>query len=258
MTDGLSDEPTPDKPNRHAVTRQWTVDAFMAIKHLLESKGLNPSLQIITRDSWMGSADFIDMATMLKSAPQAAFMKGANTTLALDLHNYQMYTTHDDAIDQAMHIQAACAWGVPLKRTRDAGLPVHVGEWTALTKICVRSDGSTMAGTSCKPSDGPGCQCTSADSATWNSRVVAQVRRYVEAQLDVFAANADGDFVWTFGGAGGWGVDNLTRVGAFPSPVTARSYIKQCSSRHGQGRLPEPSFPDPKTLPGQDKPLGSL
>jgi len=57
---------------------------------------------------------------------------------------------------------------------------------------------------------------------------VEVVRRYVEAQLDVWEANTMGWFLWGFGGPGGWGIGNLVAAGVMPSPVTERLYPGQC------------------------------
>ena len=129
--------------------------------------------------------------------------------LALDLHNYQLYTPAQNARTQPMHIVAACNWSVKLTTARTA-MPVYVGEWSALTHICV--DGS----------------CATDDTTDWSPGLVKQIRRYVEAQMETFERFGDGWFLWSFGGPGGWGIDNLIEVGAVPNPVGDREYSGEC------------------------------
>ena len=166
----------------------------------------------------MGPTQFVPLAQDLTSPVQT------KRTFSVDQHNYQLYTDADNALTQPQHIQKACAWGEDLAKTK-ATMPVYVGEWSALTKVCVKQDGSTVAGDSCSEE---GCSCSSADTSKWSQGLVEQVRKYVEAQLDTFEANSNGWFLWSYGGPGGWGVDNLIDVGAFPNPVTERKFGGQC------------------------------
>lgn len=58
--------------------------------------------------------------------------------------------------------------------------------------------------------------------------MVEQVRRYVEAQLDVFEESTSGYFMWAAKRPGGWGFLNGIRKWRIPNPVTSREYTKQC------------------------------
>jgi glucan 1,3-beta-glucosidase len=201
--------------NSFGVSQQWAADAYRAIKAV----ATNPHLVVVTHDSFQGPTAFAPVARALGPAAAAA------RDFAVDTHNYQLYTDADNALTQAEHIRKACAWAADLRAAR-ASLPVYVGEWSALTNVCVHADGSSTAGTSCSAS---GCQCvSSADPKAWNVRTVEAVRRYVEAQLDVWEASTDGYFLWTFGGPGGWGLGNLVAAGAMPNPVTERKFPGQC------------------------------
>ncbi len=60
--------------------------------------------------------------------------------------------------------------------------------------------------------------------------MVEQVRRFVEAQLDVYESSASGYFIWAAKGPGGWGFLNGIGNGAIPNPVTSRKYPGQCGS----------------------------
>ena len=140
--------------------------------------------------------------------------------------NYQLYDDSDNSEDQPSHIKEACGWGPDLATTKQS-MPVVVGEWSALTNICVKSDGSTYGTESC---DGSG-NCATCPTNTWTPALVEQVRKFVEAQLDTFEANSNGHFIWNFksGTNSGWSVYDLIEVKAFPSPITDRQYSPQCS-----------------------------
>ena len=210
---------------------KWATATFNAAQALINQLDVNPNLLIITHDSFEGPTNFVLATQLLQSLHPAgaSLPAGQTTTFAVDVHNYQLYSKSDNALDQPSHIREACTWAKPLASTRAAGLPVYVGEWSALTNICVRADGSTFAGIHCDASrDGKGCQCTTAPALEWNKNVVAAVRQYIETQMDIWMQNTDGDFFWSFGAPGGWGVENLIKVGAFPSPFPERRFPPQC------------------------------
>jgi glucan 1,3-beta-glucosidase len=200
-------EPTANSPNNFDVSKQWSLDAYNTAQKVIENKNLN----FFTHDSFRGPKNFIDIGTGLK-------------TFGVDQHNYQLYTDEDKAMNQQQHIAKACGWASDLAETK-ASIPVIVGEWSGVTNICVNPDGSTTAGNSCSTE---GCQCASDDVKSWNPQLVEQVRRYVEAQLDVYEQNSNGYFVWSYGGPGSWGPENLIANGAWPQPLTERKYPGQC------------------------------
>ena len=213
----LIDEPQAGSPNDFSTSKTWATTTYDALQSTIKTKSLNPSINIITHDSFMGPTQFVPLAEDLASpVPKRTF--------SVDQHNYQLFTDADNALTQPQHIAKACGWGSALAATK-ATMPVYVGEWSAITKICVKADGETVAGDSCSEES---CSCTQQDTSQWSSGVVEQVRRYVEAQLDTFEASSNGYFVWSFGGQGGWGVDDFIEVGAFPNPVTERKFGSQC------------------------------
>lgn len=61
--------------------------------------------------------------------------------------------------------------------------------------------------------------------------MVEQVRRFVEAQLDVFESSTSGYFMWSAKGPGGWGFLNGIKKGVIPNPVTERKYPGQCGGK---------------------------
>ena len=181
---------------------------------------MNKALQILTHDSFMGIKKFIPYASKLASPIN-------RPTFGVDQHNYQLYTDVDNSLDQPAHIKKACGWASDLAMTRSS-MPTVVGEWSALTNICVDQSGQSYPFSSSPVKAGTGF-CTLDDSKSWNTRLLEQVRRYVEAQLDVYEANSDGYFIWSFKAGGGWGLYNLIDVGVFPQPITQRRYLGQCS-----------------------------
>ncbi|TVY19322.1 Glucan 1 [Lachnellula arida] len=210
----LTNEPMAGFPNDLNVTRQWTQDAYAAVK----AKVTNPNLQILMQDAYAGIDTWIPTA-------EEIIGKGSKT-FAMDTHLYQLYTPADNSLNQAQHINQACGW-VDQLSTSNAVVPTYVGEWATQTNICVNPDNSTSAGTSCTVT---GCQCQADAFSTWNSAMIAQTRMFVEAQLDVFEASSSGYFAWSLKAPGAWGFLNGVNGGIIPNPVTARAFPKQCTN----------------------------
>jgi len=66
----------------------------------------------------------------------------------------------------------------------------------------------------------------------WNDKMKEQVRRFVEAQLDVFESSSSGYFMWSAKGPGGRGFLNGIKAGTIPNSVTERKYPGQCMITH--------------------------
>ena len=216
----IVNEPKPSAPNSFSTSQSWATDAYTALQQTISENGLNPYLQVITHDSFMGPTKFVPLVSKVTSPVD-------KPTFGVDQHNYQLYTDTDNDRDQPAHIQDACSWSDALSKTKPS-MPVIVGEWSALTNICVKSDGTTYGSSSC---DGSG-NCATCPTNTWSPALVEQVRKYVEAQLDTFEANSNGHFIWNFkaGSNSGWSVYDLIEAKAFPSTITDRQYPPQCSS----------------------------
>ena len=220
----LTNEPISYGNNVFSVTQSWAQEAYAAVK----AEVANENLVIVMHDAFQTPLAWMDVAKGLIS--------GGARTFGVDTHLYQLYTDTENTYTQAQHITEACGWAANLA-TANAVMPTYVGEWSAATNICVNPDGSTTAGTSCSVS---GCQCQSADFSTWNDAMVEQVRKYIEAQLDVFESSSSGYFMWAAKGPGGWGFLNGIGNGVIPNPVTSRKYSNQCggsSRREIRGAL---------------------
>jgi glucan 1,3-beta-glucosidase len=210
----LTNEPISWSANQFSVTQSWAQSAYSSVKSVVE----NENLVIVMHDAFEGASAWTSVADSL--------IKGGAKTFGVDSHLYQLFSDSDNTLTQAQHITEACGWATNLAAA-NAVMPTYVGEWSAATNICVNPDGSTTAGTSCSVS---GCQCQSADFSSWNNDMIEQVRRFVEAQLDVYESSTSGYFIWAAKGPGGWGFLNGIGNGAIPNPVTSRKYPGQCGS----------------------------
>jgi glucan 1,3-beta-glucosidase len=208
----MVNEPISWGNNNFETTQSWTQKAYSAVKAEVENEGL----VIVMHDGFQGGTAWTAVATDI--------LDGGARTFGVDQHLYQLFTDQYNAMDQSQHITAACGWAANLA-IANAIMPNYVGEWSAATNICVNPDGSTTAGTSCSTS---GCQCQVEDFSKWNKNMIEQVRRFVEAQLDVFESSTSGYFIWAAKGPGGWGFLNGIGNGAIPNPVTERKYPNQC------------------------------
>ncbi|KAG9246241.1 putative glucan 1,3-beta-glucosidase [Calycina marina] len=209
----LTNEPISWGANDNTKTMNWAKDAYHAVKKVAENK----DMVIVMHDAFMGGQKWTDTAKSV--------MTDGVKDFGVDTHMYQLFVGADNKLTQQEHIQKACGWSTQLKKANDV-MPIFVGEWSAATNICVKSDGSTVGGTSCSDD---GCQCQSASMDSWNNKMKEQVQRFVEAQLDTFEANASGYFIWSAKGPGGWGFMNGIKAGVIPNPLTTRKFPGQCS-----------------------------
>ena len=209
----LTNEPISWGNNVFSVTQSWTEQAYAAVKAEVE----NEDLVIVMHDAFEGPLAWTSVAEKL--------IGDGTKTFGVDTHLYQL-TGIEGTYTQQQHIAQACGWAANLTAA-NAIMPTYVGEFSAATNICVNPDNSTTGGTSCSVA---GCQCQSADFSDWNADMIAQVRMFVEAQLDVFETSSSGYFMWAAKGPGGWGFLNGIGNGAIPNPVTSRMYPGQCAS----------------------------
>ncbi|KAF2836893.1 glycoside hydrolase family 5 protein [Patellaria atrata CBS 101060] len=217
----MVNEPISWGANQFNITKQWATDIFPALKDAAENK----DLQIIAQDAFMGSRNWLDVSAILNPN----FSSVGTAGFAVDSHYYQVFVEEDNQLTQEGHILKACGWGNDLLPARIDGLPVYVGEWSSATNICIHANGTVIPGFTC---DAVGCQCQSSTPIEqWNELMVEQVRKYVEAQMDVWEQYTSGYFFWSYKGPGGWGFLSGTEKGTIPSPVTSRLYRPQCVLR---------------------------
>jgi glucan 1,3-beta-glucosidase len=210
----LTNEPISWWPNNFDVTKSWAKDAYEAVKAIV----VNKDLIIVMHDGFRGPPAWISVAKELNA-------NESKPVFGIDTHLYQVYGEEDNMLTQKQHIEKACSWASSLAYANKI-VPTYVGEWSSETNICVDKNGATTPGTSCSSE---GCQCQSAHFTKWKTELVEQVRRYVEAQMDVFEQSTSGYFMWAAKGPGGWGFLNGIHNGVIPNPVTSRKFPKQCS-----------------------------
>ena len=209
----IVNEPISYSPNNIATTRQFAQDAYTAIK----TAATNPALTVVMHDAFQPLSTWSDLATSLSPTPGA---------FALDTHHYQLFAPTPSTLNQPDHISLACIQRSALASTAPI-FPTYIGEWTAISNICVNPDGSTSAGTTCEV---PGCQCQSAPLEEWSEMLVQQTRRFVEAQMESFEqGGAKGWVLWSWEGPGGWGVRGLVEKGVVPQPLEDRWFGGECS-----------------------------
>ncbi|KAI9818463.1 MAG: exo-1,3-beta-glucanase [Pycnora praestabilis] len=209
----LVNEPISWGNNQLSTTEQFASDAYYAVK----AAAANQNLMIVMHDAFEGPQTWTSFPSKLQS----------NGRFGVDTHMYQNQVASDNTLTQQQHIAEACGWASQLSQA-NAQIPTFVGEWSTGTNICVNPDGSTTAGNTCSVA---GCQCqANADFSDWTDNMIEQVRRFTEAQMDVFEANTAGYFMWSAHGPGGWGFLNGIQNGAIPNPVTSRKYPGQCNS----------------------------
>ncbi|KAF2462388.1 glycoside hydrolase superfamily [Lineolata rhizophorae] len=180
-------------------------------------------LQLVMHDSFLGPSAWLDVVEDLR-AEHGLW----NTPLfSIDAHYYRVFGEDNSNYNQDDHINATCQWAAAeLAAAGDASLPAYVGEFSAVTNICVNPDGTTTGGMSCST---PGCQCqTMTGWQDWDDQMVAQVRRFVEAQLDAFEAHSQGYFLWSLKAPNGWGFLNGIEKGFIPNPLTSRQFGQLC------------------------------
>jgi glucan 1,3-beta-glucosidase len=210
----LVNEPISWGNNAFSVTQAWAQEAYAAVRAVTE----NPNLMIVMHDAFEGPLAWVNVASTLAQS------SGGAKRFGIDTHLYQLYTASDNSLTQQQHIAEACSWAPNLTQAKKT-MPVYVGEFSAATNICVNPDGSTTPGTNCTVT---GCQCQMAAFSSWNASMIGWVRKYIEAQLDVFESSTNGWFMWSANGYGGWGFLNLIQAGIMPNPVTSRMYPRQC------------------------------
>lgn len=204
----LVNEPVSWGNNDPDVTKQWVINAYNAVRE----SSTNADLQIVTHDAFKNTSFWLDASDQLNT--QDSF-KG----FGIDTHAYQLFNDEDNTLNQASHVDAACAWqSNTFSIATSAGLPIYAGEWTATSNVCVNPDGSTIAGTStqddCKEE---GCQCVvDTPPSEWSDSTKKAVKGFVVAQISAFERWSSGFFVWNFKGPGTWSFVDGVEQGWFP------------------------------------------
>jgi glucan 1,3-beta-glucosidase len=215
----LVNEPIARQNNVFSTTQLWAQEAYLAVRSVVA----NPFLVIVMHDSFQTPLEWLKVGKLMNGL----LLGGLKNRFGIDTHKYGLYSAEETDMNQAQHIDEVCGTWPTVLAPSKAIMPTYVGEWSAITQICVIPDGSTTAGSSC---DVDGCQCQDAGMDNWNDAMVEWIGKFVEAQLDVFEENTHGYFMWAAKGNGGWGFLNGIEKGIIPNPVTSRNYKPQCGS----------------------------
>ncbi|KAK9456929.1 glycoside hydrolase superfamily [Dipodascopsis uninucleata] len=208
----LVNEPISWTPNDINITRQFYLNAYAAVQLALTD---NKDLQIIMHDSFEDLSYWSDLpVTLLAQYGQ----------IGLDTHIYQVFTSDYENLDGDGHLEAACAFQDTIGPS-NALLSTYAGEWSAALDVCAYVNGTILPGEYCSED---GCQCTSDDPSTWNVTLLDYMRRFVEAQMDVFEGNGTGYFYWSHTGPGAWNFISGVEQGWIPQPLTDRKFPGQC------------------------------
>ena len=216
----LVNEPISWGANTFAKNQEFAKTAYAAVK----AKAANKEMAVVMHDAFEDPANWTDLALSL--GPKGSFV--------IDHHMYQILTAADQALTQEQHIQTVCERGIPLSSPNQK-VPVIVGEWTATTQVCFPADGTTSTpGSSC---DTPGCSCITDSPDKWTPHLIDQMRRFVEAQLEIFEAYTSGYFLWTWTDPntemGSWDIKTGMEKGFIPNPLndfSKRMYPGQCDA----------------------------
>lgn len=219
----MVNEPISWDNNNLNTTQSWTERAYPAVRAAAENK----QLSIVMHDGFMGPSQWTGVGRALASSPRGS--KGP-ARFVLDTHLYQNQAEEDKQLTQREHIAKACAWRrtslLPQNSSSPAAMPVIVGEFSAATDVCANPDGSTLAGSACYVD---GCQCANnVDIGDWQKPLKEATRMFFEAELEAFDQGAQGWFVWSWKGPGGWGMENLIREGVVGKQLNDRKYKDQC------------------------------
>ena len=184
-----------------AVSQDFIEQAFTTIK----TAAANPNLQVVAPDAAASPATWELTAQSL--SPTKGVFSVAESMSELSCPCEQQMT-------QAQHIQAACQRGYDMAGINHSDMSIYVGEFNPATNATMQVEG-------------------------WTPDVIDDVRRYVEAQLEVFEAYTSGYFFWSWSDDSeevlgvGWGFKDGIDKGYIPYPLddpNARKYPGQCDA----------------------------
>lgn len=191
----------PPSSSTDAISADFLEQAFATIK----KAAANPNLQVVAPDASASPSTWQSTAQSL--SPTQGVFSVAETMSELSCPCEQQMT-------QAQHVQAACQRGYNMAGLDHSHISIYVGEFNPATNATMQVEG-------------------------WTSDVVDDVRKYVEAQLEVFEAYTSGYFFWSWNDDGeevlgvGWGFKDGIDKGYIPNPLddpSVRKYPGQCDA----------------------------
>ncbi|KAK5170917.1 glucan exo-1,3-beta-glucosidase [Saxophila tyrrhenica] len=153
--------------------------------------------------------------------------------VAIDHHEYQVFTDDFVAMQPWQHRQAVCnnAWAYS-----GADKWTFVGEWSAAMTDCAAAlngygVGARYDGT--YPGSKHVGSCENINFIeTWSQQFKDDTRGYIEAQMETFEARTQGWVFWNFKTEGSpeWDAFRLIDAGVFPQPLTSRKFGAICDN----------------------------
>lgn len=151
-------------------------------------------------------------------------------SVVVDHHHYQVFSAGELSRDIDEHISVACGWGTSAKGEAKWNV---CGEFSAALTDCalwlngVGRGARWLGDYDGSPYYGLCDAYTTPDN--WTSDYRANVRKYVEAQLDAFEQTGGWIFWnWKCEDAIDWDLSRLISEGVFPQPLSDRQYPNQC------------------------------
>ena len=189
-------------PNAEANADQTFISkAYSSIR----SAAANPNLQVILPDGSSSPSDWI---------PTAQSCSSTKGMFAVAEPFSELSCPCEQQMTQVQHIERACERGYNIAGLNHAQISIYVGEFSPATNATMNVEG-------------------------WTEDVVTDVRKYVEANLEVFEAYTSGYFFWSWAQdsdevAGvGWAFKAGIEKGYIPNPLNdpaQRKYPGQCDA----------------------------
>lgn len=150
--------------------------------------------------------------------------------VVVDHHHYQVFSPGELLRNIDEHVQVACGWGRSAKGESKWNV---CGEFSAALTDCALwlngvGRGARWSG-DYDNSPNYGLCLMYINPTEWSQDHRANIRRYIEAQLDAFEQTGGWIFWnWKCEKAIDWNMRDLILQGAFPQPLTDRKYPNQC------------------------------
>ena len=179
----------------------FTSQAYTTIR----KAAANPNLQVIMPDGTSSPRDYVETAQSL-SPTKGMFAVAESMS--------ELTCPCEQEMSQVQHIQRACERGYNIAGLNHDQIGIYVGEFNAATNATMSVEG-------------------------WTEDVVTDVRKYVEANLEVFEAYTQGYFFWSWAvdadevAGVGWGFKAGIEKGYIPNPLddySKRKFPNQCDA----------------------------
>lgn len=217
------------------------VDGIEALNEPFVPAGVSlGGLKDYYHSSWKKLRQYDDETTLilhdgfLQPDDWNGFMSGPNRFVMMDTHHYQVFDNGLLSMDINAHVNTVCRLGHDHLRKVDKW--TIVGEWSGALTDCAKYLNGKGIGARYDGTYGSGGGKIGSCAGKRQGTVAglpaedkAHIRRFIEAQLDVFE-KANGWLFWTWKteGAPEWDMQQLLAENVFPNPLTSRKFGRQC------------------------------